>query len=676
MSKKSVVIVESPAKSKTINKILGSGYMVVSSMGHIMDLPKSRMGVDVKNNFEPEYIVIPSRRKYLAKLKKETKNKDVIYLAADPDREGEAISWHLKNQLGRKKEVFRVTFDEITESAVKRAFDNPHAINMNLVNAQQTRRVLDRIVGYSISPLLWRKVTRGLSAGRVQSIAVRIIVNRENEIRKFIQQEYWEIEALLRKEEGERRSFTAKLDKINGVNPEIKSEEEAVRITEDIKKNKFVVSNIKEGTKKKSPLPPYTTSKMQQDAFNKLHFPVQKTMRIAQQLYEGVELYNKESIGLITYMRTDSVRVSNDAQKAAREYILNEYGEKYYPAKPNVYRSKKGAQEAHECIRPTIPLRNPDSIKKFLNADQFKLYELIWKRFLSSQMSQALYAVTTVEIGAGIYLFKASGTTVVFDGFTVLYTEADNHKDEERRKDDWKIPLLKVREELVLMKLLPSRHFTKPPARYSDATLVKALEEEGIGRPSTYAPIISTVVARHYVKRIKGYLHPTELGEIINNLLVTHFPTIMDIGFTAKMERELDDIEDGKIDRLDVLKSFYGSFIHNVDEAKTHMKSIKREGVKTDKICELCGKPMIIKWGRRGKFLSCSDFPKCKFAKSITTGIKCPNPGCEGELIERRSTRGTFYGCTKYPNCKYTTRSLPKEDDKSESEKPPELNNG
>ncbi|MEE9500397.1 MAG: type I DNA topoisomerase [Candidatus Omnitrophota bacterium] len=658
---KAAVIVESPAKSKTINKILGPDYVVLSSMGHIIDLPKNKMGIDVKSNFKPEYIVIPERRKYLAKLKKETRHSGVIYLAADPDREGEAISWHLKNELGEGKKVLRVTFNEITASAVRKAFKNPHSIDMNLVNAQQARRILDRIVGYSLSPLLWRKITRGLSAGRVQSVTLRLIVEREARIRKFVPEEHWEIEAHLRKKMGEHRSFAAKLDKIDRKNFHIKNEKETISTISDIEKNEFIVSKIKESKKKRYPQPPFTTSKLQQDAFNKLHFSVNKTMRIAQTLYEGVELEHKGSVGLITYMRTDSVRVSEEARNAAKAYTLKKYGGKYYPSKPNIYKSKKSAQEAHECIRPTVPLREPDRVKHFLTPDQFKLYELIWKRFISSQMQPALYSVTTVDIEAGIYLFRTSGTKIIFDGFTILYPAAFLAKEDERRKEPWKIPMLAVGERLSLVKLIPSQHFTKPPARYSDATLVKALEEKGIGRPSTYAPIISTIILRHYVRRIKGYFYPSDLGEIISNLLTKHFPKIMDAGFTAKLEDELDSIEEGKISWLVVLKNFYNPFMHNVDEAKKHMKSIKREGLKTDQICELCGKPMIIKWGRRGKFLSCSDFPKCKFSKSITTGIKCPGPDCNGELIERRSKRGIFYGCTSYPRCKYTTRSLPSE---------------
>jgi len=667
MSKKSIVIVESPAKSRTINKILGSGYIVLSSMGHIVDLPKNKMGIDIQNDFKPDYMVIPARRKYLAKLKKEAKKVNTIYLAPDPDREGEAISWHLKARLGKGKEVYRVTFDEITHQAVKNAFKNPHSIDMHLVDAQQARRVLDRIVGYSLSPLLWRKVTRGLSAGRVQSIAVRLVVEREEEIRKFKAREYWELEAELRKKVDERRAFTAKLDKINGKSLHIKNEKEIKNIVEDVRKNEFVVSNVKEQKRKKHPLAPFTTSKLQQDAFNKLRFPVNKTMRIAQTLYEGVDLEGAESEGLITYMRTDSVRVSTEAQNAARDYILKSFGEKYYPAKPNIYKSKKSAQEAHECIRPTVPLRGPASLTGFLTPDQQKLYELIWKRFMSSQMTSALYSVTTVEIKAGVYLFKSSGSNTIFAGFSVLYPIDDTPKNGEQRKIPWKIPVLAEGESLDLLKLDPSQHFTKPPPRYSDATLVKVLEEKGIGRPSTYAPTISTITMRNYVRRMKGYLQPTELGEIINGLLVEHFPKIMDFDFTARLEDELDGIEEGNANWVAVVRHFYAPFIKNVDKAKKDMRSVKKEGVETDEKCDLCGSVMIIKWGRRGKFLSCSTFPKCKFAKSITTGIKCPQPDCDGELIERRSRRGSFYGCTKYPACKYISRTLPKEEGKEDT---------
>lgn len=662
---KALVIVESPAKSKTINKILGKDFTVASSMGHVIDLPKAKMGIDVKHNFTPEYVVIPERRKYLAKLKKEARHKEAIYLAPDPDREGEAISWHLKNQLGKNKKVYRVSFDEITERAVKNAFKHPRDINMSLVKAQQARRILDRIVGYSISPILWVKVTRGLSAGRVQSVAVRLIVDREKEIRAFTPKEYWKIEAVLKKIGVEGRDnypFTAELSRCENKKIELHNQKETRDIVSELKKENFIVKEIRESKKRKRPAPPLTTSKLQQEAFNKLHFPVNRTMRIAQALYEGLEIGGKSQEGLITYMRTDSVRVSKDAQKEAKDYIFSKFGKRYYPEIPNVYKSKKSAQEAHEAIRPTLPLREPESLKAYLKPDQLKLYELIWNRFISSQMKEAIYSTLSVSISAGKYLFRVTGSSLVFDGFLVLYRE-EGEKESEKM-----IPHLKKGELLDLVKLLPSQHFTKPPARYSDASLVKALEEKGIGRPSTYAPTIYTIILRNYAKRISGYLQPTELGETVNDLLVKHFPKILDIKFTAGMENELDSIEQGDVDWHIVIKRFYGPFIQAVDAAKTEMKSIRKEGIKTDEICPTCGRPLIIKWGRRGRFLSCSGFPKCKFAKSITTGVKCPQEGCDGELVERRSRRGAFYGCTKFPQCKFTARRLPKEA-KGDSEK-------
>lgn len=665
---KKLVIVESPAKSNTINKFLGKDYVVTSSMGHLIDLPKERMGVDVENDFKPEYVVIPERKKYVSKLKKEAKGKTELYLAPDPDREGEAISWHLANLLGKKRKVFRVTFDEITKDKVLDAFKHPNkSIDMDRVNAQQARRILDRIVGYSLSPLLWKKVTRGLSAGRVQSVAVRLVVERERAIEAFVPQEYWEIRALLRKRD-DRRSFSAKLDSIDGKKPEIKTEKNAKEIVEEAKTEEFVVSNIKESKKRRKPPSPFTTSMMQQDAFNKLRLRVGRTMRIAQQLYEGIELGKGEGVGLITYMRTDSVRVSADAQRAAQEYILKKYGKDYYPHKPNVYKSKKSAQEAHEAIRPTLPLRTPESIEKSLTPEQFKLYKLIWDRFLASQMSPALLSLTQIDIKAGRFIFRASGTIVIFNGFMAVYKTEEKKDDKERRDEIWKIPVLTVGEKLYLIKIVPSQHFTKPPPRYSDASLVKELEEKGIGRPSTYAPIIYTIILRNYVKREKGYLHPTELGIIVNDLLIEHFPKILDVKFTANMEEKLDEVEDGKMKWVRVLEDFYEPFTQDLQRAKLAMESIKKVAIATDEVCEECGRPMVIKWGRRGKFLSCSGFPECKSARSITTGIKCPNPGCDGELVERRSRkRGSlFYGCTSYPKCTYTANKLPEETDKAQ----------
>lgn len=659
---KNLVIVESPAKAKTINKFLGSSYKVVASMGHIIDLPKSKLGVDVENNFEPKYIVMKDRKKNLAALKKDAKTKTTIYLAADPDREGEAISWHLKNQLATPdKKCFRVEFDEITKDAVLNAFKHPRDINMNLVNAQQARRILDRLVGYSISPILWKKVARGLSAGRVQSVALRVIVEREAEIKKFNPQEYWSLEAeLKRKADEPSEKFIAKLSKYKGNDVDIKQKLDADKSLEQLKKETFIVSDLKETKKKRNPYPPFTTSKLQQESFNKLKFSGARTMHIAQTLYEGVEIGEEGSVGLITYMRTDSVKISNDAQAAAKEYILNTYGAKYYPETPNVYKSKKSAQEAHEATRPTLPLRSPESVKHALSGDQLKLYTLIWNRFLASQMTPAMYSQASVDINAGDYLFKASDTSVVFDGYTAVY-EVEKEKEDEDEKT--RLPQLSVGLPLDLLNLIPAQHFTKPPPRYSDASLVKILEELGIGRPSTYAPIIQTITARDYVRRESGYFHPTELGTIVVELLMKHFTKILDVEFTARMENELDGIEEGEADWITVLKAFYSPFIHSVEAAKLEMKDVKKEIGATDQICELCGKPMIIKWGRRGKFLSCSDYPTCKNAKSISSGVKCPT-GCGGELVQRRSFRGTFYGCTKYPTCTFTAKKLPGTEDK------------
>jgi DNA topoisomerase-1 len=659
---KNLVLVESPAKSKTINKYLGSGFDVEPTMGHMVDLPGSKMGVDVKDDFKPTYEVLPQRRKTLSQIKKKAKKAGAIYLACDPDREGEAIAWHVSNQIKNNKKILRVVFSEITKEAVKEAFDHPRPIDIKLVRAQQARRILDRIVGYSLSPILWRKVSKGLSAGRVQSVAVRLVVDREREIEKFVPKEYWELEADLKKrlsDSGRNKldedKFTARLEKFENKKIEIKNKDKADRILNDLKRAAYVVKNVKKSKKRRKPQAPFTTSKMQQEAFNKLGFPVSRTMRIAQDLYEGLDLGDEGSVGLITYMRTDSVNISKQAQGAAKDYILKEFGKEYYPANPNVYKSKKGAQEAHEAIRPTLPLREPASVKKYLNDTQYKLYNLVWNRFLSSQMTPSQYSVVSVDIEAAKYLFRASGSNLVFDGYLKMYGKDDSQSENS-------LPHLKVGEELDLIKLKPSQHFTKPPARYSDASLVKALEEKGIGRPSTYAPIIYTIVMRNYVKRLRGYLQSTELGTMVTDLLMEHFPKIMDIGFTAAMEEELDEIEEGKIDWVKVLKDFYRPFQTNLDKAIERLKHFKKISLPTDQKCEKCGKPMVIKWGRHGKFLSCSDFPNCRFAKTITTGVKCPREGCEGELVERRSSRGTFYGCTKYPKCTYTARKLPEED--------------
>jgi DNA topoisomerase-1 len=649
-----IIIVESPTKAKTIGKIMGDKFLVVASMGHLIDLPKKELGVDIENGFIPSYVVITSRKKLLTQLKKKSKDIKNIYIATDPDREGEAIGWHIKDRIFKGKKVFRVNFHEITQAAVKNAFNHPRDFDNNMVEAQISRRILDRIVGYFLSPLLWKNIARGLSAGRVQSVALKLIIDREREIKDFIPKEYWEIEAELSKAHGPQpmvqSTFLAKLDKIDGRKAEIKNQEEAQRLVDDIKEEKFVVSDIKTQEKRRYPDAPFITSTLQQEAFNKLRFNSTKTMVIAQQLYEGIDIGQETPVGLITYMRTDSTNVAPEAISQARELILNNFGKDYLPEKPPVYKIKKFAQQAHEAIRPTLISRSAESLKDYLTAEQFKLYELIYNRFIASQMSCSRYSVTTVNIAAKNYLLVASGSTIIFDGFTVLYPKNDEEKDKNI------IPPLEKDEALNLVKLSPSQHFTKPPPRFSDSSLVKILEEEGIGRPSTYAPIISTLIQRGYVHRIKGYLNPTELGFKVCDMLVEYFPEIMDVKFTAYMEEELDEIEEGKIDRRKVLEDFYKPFKASFDFAH---KNIKKEVVQTKEVCDKCGKPMVIKWGKRGKFLSCSDFPVCKNSKSITTGVKCPQPGCTGELISRSSKRGFFYGCSNYPKCTFISKNLP-----------------
>ncbi|MFH0771722.1 MAG: type I DNA topoisomerase [Candidatus Omnitrophota bacterium] len=665
--KKFLVIVESPAKSRTIEKFLDANYTVRSSMGHVIDLPMKKMGVEIDNDFKPSYVVMVKKKKLLSELKKEAKDKDIIYIATDPDREGEAIGWHLANYIGKNKEVYRVAFHEITKNAIKEAFNNPGQIDMKLVNAQQARRILDRIVGYSLSPLLWKKITRGLSAGRVQSVAVRIIVDRERQIQAFVAQEYWEIEAELEKVHRPssivHRPFLAKLEKIGEEKAQIKDKAQSDGIIADLSGKEFKVRDVKQSQKRLNSQAPFTTSKLQQEAFNKLHFRAGKTMKIAQQLYEGIDIGEEGTAGLITYMRTDSVKVSFSAVEEVRLFIKGRFGEEHLPETPNVYKSKKAAQEAHEAIRPTSVSREPDSIKDSLTADQYKLYKLIWSKFVASQMKPALYLVTSVEIEAGKYLFKASGSSLIFAGFKAVYDEK-----EESENNGNKPPYLEAGEPLELIKLNPSQHFTKPPGRYTDATLVKALEEAGIGRPSTYAPTIETVVLRHYVKRDGGSLIPTELGMVVTDLLIEHFPVILDLEFTAKMEDELDEIEEGKVEWTQALKDFYGPFSEWLSKAKVEMKEVKKEIVETGELCEKCGKPLVIKWGRRGKFISCSGFPECKNAKPISAGVKCPEPGCDGELVERRSRRGLFYGCSRYPNCKHIENKLPSKEDASVSD--------
>ncbi|MFA5062699.1 MAG: type I DNA topoisomerase [Candidatus Omnitrophota bacterium] len=656
MKKKSLVIVESPTKAKTIGRILGDAFSVVSSMGHIVDLPQKKLGVEIDKDFEPEYVTIAGRQKILSELKKEAKNKEVVYVATDPDREGEAIGWQIKERILKKAKILRVTFHEITPAAVNEAFKHPREFDAKMIEAQVGRRVLDRIMGYFLSPLLWKKIARGLSAGRVQSVALRLIIEREREIQKFVSQEYWEIEADLAKGNDK---FLAKLEKINGEKIEIKKKEEADKLCDDIRQKQFVVAEVKKSEKRRFADAPFITSTMQQEAFNKLRFNANKTMLVAQQLYEGIDLGADNPVGLITYMRTDSPRAAPEAIKEVREYIARNFGKEYLPEKPNSYKVKKLAQEAHEAIRPTFISRHPESLKNFLTPDQQKLYELIYNRFVASQMTPAVYSVTSVVIEAGQYKFNASGSVLAFSGFMAVYnkTEEEDETNNDKPKKNV-IPVLEKGDILELLKLSPSQHFTKPSARFSDSSLIRALEEDGIGRPSTYAPIIYTLILRDYVRRIKGYLNPTELGFKVCDLLVEYFPKIIDVNFTAGMEEELDQIEEGALTRIKVLQDFYAPFKVSVDFAQAN---IKKEVITTDQICDKCGKPMIVKWGRKGKFLSCSAFPECKNSKSITTGVKCPQEGCGGELIERRSSRGFFYGCSNFPKCTFTSRTLPEE---------------
>ena len=649
---KSLVIVESPAKVKTINKILGAKFKVLSSMGHLIDLPKSELGVDLENDFKPRFVVMRSKQKTLTALKKEAKTKKDIYIATDPDREGEAIGWNIVQHLGEGKNFYRVSFQEITKEAVSKAFAKPRKFDARKIDAQFARRILDRIVGYQISPVLWKKVGSRLSAGRVQSVALRLIVDRERAIQSFIPQEYWQI-AVDVKKEGYADVLTASLEKIDGNKCELNSQGEADRIIAEIKREKITISNITQKETARKPSPPLITSTLQQEAFNKLGFNANRTMLIAQQLYEGIELGDKDAVGLITYMRTDSVNLSKEAISKVRDFIAKTYGERYLPEKPNKYKSRKSAQEAHEAIRPTDVSLRPEDVKGYLDPDQLKLYELIWNRFVSCQMVPAVYQNKKIEMTAGRFLFGVGASSLVFDGYLTV--------DREPALEEAKIDFSHYTQGdvLYLQDVHPSQHFTKPPPRYSDASLVKALEEDGIGRPSTYASIIQTLVFRNYVSRERGYFTATELGTLICDLLVEYFPKIMDIGFTAKMEESLDLIEEGDLDYLNLLHEFYRPFKEELDYA---MQNMEKTQSFIDKNCPQCGRQMMIKWGRRGKFLSCSGFPQCKYAEPFSTGIKCPAENCGGELVKRRSRRGVvFYGCSHYPKCHYLVNKLPEE---------------
>ncbi|MBE7446186.1 MAG: type I DNA topoisomerase [Planctomycetia bacterium] len=673
-AKKNMVIVESPAKAKTIGKYLGSSFFVCSSMGHVRDLPEKKLSVDVENNFTPEYKIMPSRKKLVSELLADSKKADTIYLASDLDREGEAIAWHLTKALEIPEEkTRRVTFNEITKDAILKAFQHPSPINMAKVNAQQARRILDRLVGYQISPILWKKISKGLSAGRVQSVAVRLIVEREKEIREFKSQEYWKITAELTVAAEDRdkikdvKNFKALLQKFNNENVEVKNESQSKVIIQELQKAAYIVANVKKQTKRNNAPPPFTTSLLQQQASTRLQFSAKKTMLIAQQLYEGIDIGAEGAVGLITYMRTDSFHISEQALASCRKLIVDVYGENYLPEKPNVHASdKKGTQGAHEAIRPTAAEHPPESIKNHLTKDQYKLYELIWNRFVASQMKPALYAVTDVEIAAGQYTFKAKGRELLFDG----HTRVSGH---ELEKEEQILPPLEKDQRLELIELAPTQHFTQPPPRFTEASLVKTLEKLGIGRPSTYAAIISTIQERGYVKQEKRAFYATELGTLVTEKLIEHFSKIMDVKFTSHMEDELDKIEDEKIEWLNVLREFYDPFKTDLEKATGEMKSVKGTPEESNQMCTLCGKPMVIRWGRHGKFLGCSAFPTCKSTLPLdergvpappeTTDQKCEK--CGSAMVVKTSRHGKFLACSAYPNCK-NTKSLTGETTKVE----------
>lgn len=653
---KCLVIVESPAKAKTIKKFLGRGYKVEASMGHVRDLPKSQMGVDKERGFEPKFITIRGKGPVLDKIKKEAKEADCVLLATDPDREGEAISWHLAYILDLDaSSPCRIEFNEVTKDAVKRALKNPRPIDSRLVEAQQARRIVDRLVGYEISPLLWKKVKKGLSAGRVQSVALRLICDREEQIERFIPEEYWRLIATLYKKD-RRESFKVELHSRGGKKISIGSREEMDSVLKDIKNGKFEVTEVKKGKKTRSPYPPYITSSLQQDAHNKLGFTVKRTMAAAQQLYEGVDIKGSGTEGLITYMRTDSVRISDTALAQVRDFVKKEWGEGFLPQKPRYYKSKKGAQEAHEAIRPTSVYRTPDSIRDSLTPDQYKVYSLIWKRFVASQMVDALYDTVNVSVACGEYLFKASGMTLTFTGFLQVMDDDAENKQE-------KIPPLEKGDLLKVKKLEDKQFFTQPPARYTEASLIKSLEDDGIGRPSTYAPVISTILQRGYVEKDKKSLVPTYLGKVVNEVMVEYFADIVDVDFTADMEEKLDEIEENGVEWRKVVEDFYRPLEVMVARAEKKMEKIVIKEKETDAVCELCGRNMVIKHGKYGKFLACPGFPECRNTKPLLEKAGIPCPKCGGDIVIKRTKKGrTFYGCANYPDCDFKTWNKPSEE--------------
>ncbi len=710
MAERSLIIVESPAKVRTISKFLGHKYQVLASMGHVKDLPEKELGVDIEHDFTPQYVTIRGKGKILTQIKKAAKVASKIYLAPDPDREGEAICWHIAQEVkGKDKQVYRLMFNEITKSAILDALAHPEQINQHRADAQVARRILDRLVGYKISPLLWKKVQRGLSAGRVQSVAVRMICEREAEIEAFKHQEYWSITAKL--EADTPPIFKARLHALDGKKAQVENQDQAQKLTDEIKQQDFKVREVKRRQKKRYPYPPFITSHLQQEAARKLGYRAKKTMLVAQKLYEGVET-DEGPVGLITYMRTDSVRVAKEAQAEAVKYIDQHLGTEYLPATPPVYKSRKGAQDAHEAIRPTSIFRTPESLKGRLEKDQWQLYQLIWQRFIASQLNPAILDTTTMNIDAGRARFRASGSVVRFPGFLKVYVEAGEEDKKDDAEEEQKLPSLEPGQKLKLHDLMNKQHFTQPPPRYTEASLVRALEENGLGRPSTYAAILSTIVARKYVENQQKRFHPTQLGLLVNQLLVDSFPDILNVEFTAQMEDQLDKIEDGQANWVESLRRFYAPFSENLKLAETKMRNVKQEVKETELNCPECSQGLVIKWGRNGeflacsgypecrytsnftqneqgkielekeqktdercpqcneslvikngrygKFLACSGYPECRFSKPLTTGVSCPESDCSGYLASKKSKKGkVFYGCSNYPKCRFALWDKP-----------------
>lgn len=659
-----LIIVESPAKAKTIKGFLGKNYDVKASLGHVRDLPRSKFGIDVENNFAPQYITIRGKGPVLKELRDAAKKAGRVLLATDPDREGEAIAWHLAHALNIQEENCRIDFREITKEAVRGSIKEPRSIAQPVVDAQQARRVLDRVVGYELSPLLWAKVKPGLSAGRVQSVAVKLIVDREREIDAFVEEEYWTANAFLQTNNEEQ--FEAKLHQKNGKKLELPNEEAAKQVQIDVQGKQWRVVDVQKRERLRNPAPPFTTSTLQQEAARKLNFPAKKTMRLAQQLYEGLPLGKAGTLGLITYMRTDAVRVSQEAITEVRSFITEAYGSPYIPTRARQYASKKGAQEAHEAIRPTSALRRPEEIKQYLSRDQFRLYKLIWDRFVASQMSSAVFDAMRVDLAVGDYTFRATGSQLKFAGFLKLYREGSDVNDIKTELEDRLLPLLEVDDEVQLIDLQLQQHFTQPPARYTEAMLVKTLEEEGIGRPSTYAPIIETIVARGYVYSEEKRFRPTELGVIVVDLLQENFNQLLDVGFTARMETQLDHIEEGDLVWQEVIREFYGPFSQDLKRAHAELEKIEVKDEESDFICEKCGRNMVYKMGRFGKFLACPGYPECKNTKPILNeiGVECALCKREGrptgQIVGRRTRQGRlFYGCSNYPDCTYTSWQRP-----------------